>query len=74
MASWLVCFRASLSVGERAAIVRGAGARLAHTAAGTPLGDGEVAVEVEADAGAVARLRARPEVIAVYPNSEMTLY
>jgi hypothetical protein len=73
MASWLVCFRASVPVAERAAIVRGAGARLAQTASGTPLGD-EVAVEVEADAPAVARLRARPEVTAVYPNSEMTLY
>jgi hypothetical protein len=33
-----------------------------------------VAVQVDADATAVARLRAHAEVRGIYPDSEMTLY
>ena len=73
MARWLVCFAASLPPEARAAILREAGATLAPHGEPVPLGD-EVSVPVEADAAAVAALRAHAEVCGVYPDSEMTLF
>ena len=73
MEHWLVCFAAALPAARRAEIIRGAGASLANSADGVPMGD-EVSVEVDAGADAISTLRAHPEVRGIYPNSELTLY
>lgn len=73
MDRWLVCFPAALPAERREAVLRAAGARLAPHADPVPLG-AEVVVAVEADAAAVAVLRAAPEVAGLYPDSEQTLY
>jgi hypothetical protein len=73
MEHWLVCFAIALPEATRCEIIRAAGAELSPDYRPVPVG-GEVAVQVDADATAVARLRAHAEVRGVYPDSEMTLY
>jgi hypothetical protein len=73
MEHWLVCFALTLPEAAREEIIREAGAQLNPHTRAVPLG-GEVAVQVDADAAAVTRLRAHAEVRGVYPDSEMTLY
>lgn len=73
MEHWLVTFSAALPADRRAAIIREAGAALAVSSDPVPMGS-EVVVQVDADRSAVAALRARAEVIGVYPDSEQTLY
>jgi hypothetical protein len=73
MEHWLVCFSAALPEATRGTIIREAGAQLSAQGNPVPLG-GEVAVQVEADATAVARLRTHVEVRGVFPDSELSLY
>ena len=73
MEHWLVCFPTALAADRRSAILSEAGAHPSPDGEPVPLGD-EVAVQVEADAGAVASLRGYDEVRGVYPDSEMSLY
>lgn len=73
MDHWLVTFSASLAEEARKTIIEEAGARALPEGPPVPLGD-EVAVQVEADQKAVSALRARKEVIGVFPDSELTLY
>lgn len=73
MAQWLVTFHASLPEARRMDIIREAGAVALSAEPPVPLGD-EIAVSVEAEEAAAATLRARDDVIAVFPNSDLTLY
>lgn len=73
MANWLVCFSAEVTAARRSAIIDAAGAHCSARGDAVPLG-GEVAVPVEADAAAIALLRAHEEVRGVFPDSEPTPY
>jgi hypothetical protein len=73
MASWLICFSAEVPTARRTAIIDAAGAHCSARGDPVPLG-AEVAVPVEADAAAIAVLRAHQEVRGVFPDSEQTPY
>jgi hypothetical protein len=73
MANWLVCFSAEVTAARRTAIIDAAGAHCSARGDPVPLG-AEVAVHVEADAAAIATLRANDEVRGVFPDSEQTPY
>lgn len=71
MEHWLICFPAQLPAAERERILREAGT--AAPGCATPLG-AEIAVEVDATPAAAIALRARKEVLGVFPNSDMRAY
>ena len=71
---WLLTTKADLPAERLDRLLRDLGAQMPEGAAPVPLDKGEQTVEVEGPRDLPARARARPEVLAVHPSSELTLY
>jgi hypothetical protein len=70
---WLVTLKADPGKARLDEILRSAGSRLDENAAMIPV-ESDVVVEVEGPADFPDRVKAAPEVRAVHPSSDLTLY
>jgi hypothetical protein len=70
---WLLTLEAGIDHSRLRQILQSAGSSLAADAAMVPI-NGDVIVEVEGPADFPSKVRTAPEVKAVHPSSEMTLY
>lgn len=70
---WLVTLKADPGKARLDEILRSAGSRLDDNTAIIPM-EGDVVVEVEGPADFPGRVKQAPEVKAVHPSSDLTLY
>jgi hypothetical protein len=70
---WLLTLKAHPGTARLDEMLRSAGSRLEENAAIIPM-EGDVVVEVEGPADFPSRVKEAPEVKAVHPSSDMTLY
>ena len=70
---WLLTLKAHPGTARLDEMLRSAGSRLEEDAAIIPM-EGDVVVEVEGPADFPSRVKEAPEVKAVHPSSDMTLY
>jgi len=70
---WLLTLKSHPGTARLNEMLRSAGSRLEENAAIIPM-EGDVVVEVEGPADFPSRVKEAPEVKAVHPSSDMTLY
>jgi hypothetical protein len=72
--NWLLTVKADLPAERLRAVLQKLGAEIAPDAPAVPLDANEQTVAVEGPKDLPARAEAVPEIIGVYPSSELTLY
>jgi hypothetical protein len=70
---WLLTLKAHPGAARLEEMLRSAGSRLDENESVIPMGS-DVVIEVEGPADFPARIKQAPEVRAVHPSSDMTLY
>ena len=71
---WLITVRKSADLKRLAEVIRGCGGEQDQDNPPVPLGDSELVVQASGPADLPDSLKSDPDVIEVYPNSEMQLY
>ena len=71
---WLLTLKAHPGKARLDEMLSSAGSKLDENEAMIPMAEGDVVVEVEGPADFPDRVKGAPEVLAVHPSSDLTLY